>query len=88
MLDEATAFADALTEARLRDALARHRQDSTVVIVAHRLQSIAGADKIIVMDNGRVAAAGTHAELLGTCPLYRHIWQLSLNADNWKMRGE
>lgn len=88
LLDEATAFADALTEARLRDALARHRQDSTVVIVAHRLQSIAGADKIIVMDNGRVAAAGTHAELLGTCPLYRHIWQLSLNADNWKMRGE
>lgn len=88
LLDEATAFTDALTEARLRDALIHHRQGSTVVIVAHRLQSIAGADNIIVMDNGRVAAVGTHADLLSTCPLYRHIWQLSLNADNWKMRGE
>ena len=86
LLDEATAFADALTEARLGEAIFQKRQGDTVVVVAHRLQAVAGADKIIVMDNGRMQAEGTHAELLANCPLYSRIWRMSLAAGNWKMR--
>jgi ATP-binding cassette subfamily B protein len=88
LLDEATAFADAVTEARVHKSLAEARRGCTVVMVAHRLQSIVGADQIIVLDKGRVTAVGTHTELLESCPLYNHIRQLSLSVDNWKIRGE
>ena len=57
-------------------ALAALLRDRTVLVIAHRLYTIQHADKIIVLDNGRVAGQGTHAELLSGQPLYAHLWSL------------
>lgn len=76
VLDEATSFADIESEGRIQAALATLLRDKTVLVIAHRLYTIQHADRIIVLDNGRVAGQGTHAELLAGQPLYRHLWTL------------
>ncbi|MDU4962537.1 MAG: ABC transporter ATP-binding protein [Sporomusaceae bacterium] len=76
VLDEATSFADIENEGRIQAALAALLRDRTVLVIAHRLYTIQHADKIIVLDNGRVAGQGTHAELLSGQPLYAHLWSL------------
>jgi ABC-type multidrug transport system fused ATPase/permease subunit len=70
LLDEATSQLDALNEAALRETVAEVALMTTVLVVAHRLSTVTMADRIIVMDAGRVAAAGTHAELVASDPLY------------------
>ncbi|MFI6481127.1 ABC transporter ATP-binding protein/permease [Nonomuraea sp. NPDC050663] len=74
VLDEATAFADPESEHRVQEALSTLAAGRTVLVIAHRLHTIAGADSIVVLDHGRIAERGTHAELLDRPGLYRDLW--------------
>ena len=78
ILDDATASVDATTEARIREALETVMEGRTTIIVAHRLSTIALADEIVVLENGRVAARGRHDELVDTNPVYAEIWRHGL----------
>jgi ABC-type multidrug transport system fused ATPase/permease subunit len=78
ILDDATASVDASTEARIRVGLREAMRDRTTLIIAHRLSTIALADEIVVLDDGRVAARGTHEELLATSQVYRDIYDHGL----------
>ncbi len=73
LLDEATSQLDAINEAALRETVAETAQLITVLVVAHRLSTVTMADRIIVMDAGQVKAAGTHAELVASDPLYAEL---------------
>jgi ATP-binding cassette subfamily B protein len=78
ILDDATASVDATTEARIRVGLREAMRGRTTLIIAHRLSTIALADEIVVLDDGRIAARGTHDELLETSPVYRDIYEHGL----------
>jgi ABC-type multidrug transport system fused ATPase/permease subunit len=78
ILDDATASVDATTEARIRLGLREAMRDRTTIIIAHRLSTIALADELVVLDEGRIAARGTHDELLATSPVYREIYDHGL----------
>ncbi|MCO5993194.1 ABC transporter ATP-binding protein [Actinoallomurus rhizosphaericola] len=73
LLDEVTSQLDAVNEAALRDTVAEAARTTTVLVVAHRLSTIAQADRIIVMDAGRIEAIGSHADLLATNSLYAEL---------------
>jgi ABC-type multidrug transport system fused ATPase/permease subunit len=78
ILDDATASVDATTEARIRLGLREAMAGRTTIIIAHRLSTIALADELVVLDRGRVAARGTHEELLATSAVYREIYEHGL----------
>jgi subfamily B ATP-binding cassette protein MsbA len=73
ILDEATSSLDSNSEQLIQDALKRVLVDKTAIIIAHRLSTVQHADRIITMDNGKIVAEGTHAELLDKSPLYRQL---------------
>lgn len=85
VLDEATAFADPENEALIQKALAKLTKARTVIMIAHRLSTVAGADQIIVLDEGKVAERGTHAQLLAAQGLYAHMWEQYNQAVRWKI---
>ncbi|MEN3341683.1 MAG: ATP-binding cassette, subfamily bacterial, partial [Actinomycetota bacterium] len=78
ILDDATASVDATTEARIRLGLREAMRNRTTIIIAHRLSTIALADEIVVLDDGRVAARGSHDALLATSAVYREIYEHGL----------
>jgi ABC-type multidrug transport system fused ATPase/permease subunit len=78
ILDDATASVDATTEAHIRAGLRTAMRGRTTLIIAHRLSTIALADEIVVLADGRVAARGTHDQLLATSPVYREIYEHGL----------
>jgi ATP-binding cassette subfamily B protein len=78
ILDDATASVDATTEARIRLGLREAMRGRTTLIIAHRLSTIALADEIVVLEHGRVAARGTHDELVETSAVYREIHEHGL----------
>jgi ATP-binding cassette subfamily B protein len=92
ILDDATASVDATTEARIRAGLRAAMRGRTTLIIAHRLSTIALADEIVVLTDGRVAARGTHDELVHSSPVYREIYEHGLLerqfADAVEARGE
>ena len=74
LLDEATSALDSRTEQAILATLRRVSQHRTTLAIAHRLSTIADADRILVLDQGRLAESGTHAELLGARGLYAEMW--------------
>ena len=88
ILDEATSMIDADSEAKIADAISDFSKGRTCLVIAHRLSTVLGADRIVVMDAGRVVDEGTHDELLERCRTYKLIAQRQLIASNAPMRGE
>lgn len=80
ILDEATAYADPESEAQIQQALSRLVKGKTLIVVAHRLSTIKNADKILVIDHGRLVASGRQEQLLRSCPLYRTMWEQHVSA--------
>lgn len=75
VLDEATAFTDPENEAVIQESVAGLVNGKTLIVIAHRLSTITAADKIMVIDQGNIAAEGTHEELLTKSPLYKKLWE-------------
>ncbi len=85
VLDEATAFADPENEALIQKAFATLTKGRTVIMIAHRLSTVTGADKIIVLDNGRVEEEGTHEELKQKNGMYSRMWADYNQAVKWRI---
>ena len=88
VLDEATAFADPENEALIQKAFAVLTKGRTVIMIAHRLSTVVGADRIIVLDSGRVAEQGTHEELLRSGGLYARMWADYQQAVKWRISAD
>ena len=78
ILDEATASIDPENEAMIQKAISALTKGKTLIVIAHRLGTIADADKIVVVEDGKIAAQGTGKELLANCPLYAKMWEAYL----------
>lgn len=87
ILDEATAFIDPENEQKMGEAIAEIVRDRTVIVIAHRMRSIMYADKILVLNDGRIDASGTHKELLEQNALYRTLFEQSEGAVEWGLTG-
>ncbi len=85
VLDEATAFADPENEAMIQKAFATLTKGRTVIMIAHRLSTVVGADEIIVLDDGKVAEKGTHTELAKAGGLYARMWTEYNQAVKWRI---
>jgi ATP-binding cassette, subfamily B, bacterial len=75
LLDEATSALDSESEAHIQDALWRMMEGRTAIVVAHRLSTVAGMDRLVVLDRGRVSEEGSHVELLARGGGYAQLWQ-------------
>jgi ATP-binding cassette subfamily B protein len=78
ILDDSTSSVDVETEAEIQMALEELMRDRTSFVVAQRISTVLRADRIIVLKNGRIAAEGTHAELIDTSPIYQAIYHSQL----------
>ena len=85
ILDEATAFADPDNEARMQQAFSKLSEGKTVLMIAHRLSSIADADRIFVLKDGAVEESGTQEELMKKGGLYAHMWEEYHKSVQWKV---
>lgn len=87
LLDEATAALDPSNEKLVQQALANLIADKTLIVVAHRLSTVRGADQIIVVNDGRIVQRGTHDELLQREGIYARFWDERRQAAHWKLTG-
>ncbi|ALP94300.1 ABC transporter ATP-binding protein [Intestinimonas butyriciproducens] len=88
LLDEATASLDEENETKVQGALSRLLVGKTVLVIAHRMRTVAGADHIVVLENGRVAEQGTPAELMERGGLYRRMVELQSESAKWQLNRE
>ncbi|HEY3684650.1 MAG TPA: ABC transporter ATP-binding protein [Streptosporangiaceae bacterium] len=88
LLDEATSALDAENEAAVHAALAELRQGRTLLVIAHRLRTVMRADQIAVLDGGRIAELGTHAELLAADGRYAALWRSQQRARGWRLTND
>ena len=87
LLDEATASLDVENETKVQGALSRLLQGKTVLVIAHRMRTVAGADHIVVLDDGHVAQQGAPAELMEQGGLYRRMVELQSESAQWRLNG-
>ena len=85
LLDEATASLDVENETVIQTALSRLIQNKTVLVIAHRMRTVASADKIVVLEKGKVAEEGTSAELMNSNGIYHHMVTLQTESQNWTL---
>ena len=87
VLDEATAYADPENEEKMEAAIAELVKGKTLFVIAHKLPAIMNADQICVIEHGKLAATGTHAELLAICEEYEKLWKASQDSAEWKVNA-
>lgn len=87
VLDEATAYADPENEEKMEAAIAELVKGKTLFVIAHKLPAIMNADQICVIEHGKLAATGTHVELLATCEEYKKLWKASQDSAEWKVNA-
>jgi ATP-binding cassette subfamily B multidrug efflux pump len=87
ILDDATSAVDTATEAEIREALRREMPGTTKLIIAQRISSIRDADRIIVLDDGRIDGTGTHDELLATNAIYREVFESQTKGGDFDVNG-
>jgi ATP-binding cassette subfamily B protein len=80
LLDEATSSLDAASELLVQQALEKLMRERTTIIIAHRLATVQKADRIVVINHGRIVASGSHAQLLTASPLYARLAELQFGA--------
>ena len=85
--DESTASIDPENETKIQQAIGRLIQNKTVLIIAHKLRTVAGCDKIVVLDSGSVAEEGTHETLMEQKGLYHKLYTLQSESLVWKVRA-
>ncbi|MCG8342396.1 MAG: ABC transporter ATP-binding protein/permease [Chlorobiales bacterium] len=85
ILDEATAFIDPENKALVQEAINKLVRNKTLIVIAHRISTVIAADEILVLDKGRIAAKGTHEQLLSENPLYKKMWEAHVSAQGWKL---
>jgi ATP-binding cassette subfamily B protein len=78
ILDDSTSAVDVETESRMQQGMVEMMKGRTLIVVAQRISTVLNADKILVLENGRLVAAGTHAELMNSSPIYRQIYDSQL----------
>ena len=88
LLDESTASIDPENETKIQQAIGRLIQNKTVLIIAHKLRTVAGCDKIVVLDSGSVAEEGTHETLMEQKGLYYKLYTLQSESLVWKVRAQ
>ncbi|WP_019177610.1 ABC transporter ATP-binding protein [Methanomassiliicoccus luminyensis] len=86
LLDEATANVDPENESKLQEAIAELTRDKTIIMIAHRLNTVRNADQIIVLDNGEIVQRGTHDELMGQEGIYADFVNIRREAIGWKLK--
>ncbi len=84
-MDEATASLDVDNESLIQEAISDLIKDKTVMIIAHRMRTVDGADKIVVLKNGTVAESGNPSELKVKDGIYNHMISVQMQSENWKM---
>ena len=80
-----TAFIDPENEKKMQKAVKELMKDKTVIAIAHKLRSVKDADKIVVLDKGRIADVGKHNELIKRCEIYGKLWKASEEAEQWSL---
>jgi len=85
VLDEATANVDPENEAELMKAIDALTREKTIIMIAHRLKTVRDADKILVIENGRIAQQGTHDELMSENGIYRNFVESRREAASWRL---
>jgi subfamily B ATP-binding cassette protein MsbA len=86
ILDEATSALDSRSERVVQKALDNLMRGRTSIVIAHRLSTILGADRILVLDGGRITGQGSHAELLLSCPLYARLYEMQFVSSRTRRR--
>lgn len=87
VLDEATAYADPENEEKMEAAIAELVKGKTLFVIAHKLPAIMNAYQICVIEHGKLAATGTHTELLASCEEYKKLWKAAQDSAEWKVNA-